>query len=283
MNPPRTRQRSRSKPAHRTPSAVKFTKVEATGNDFVLFDLLDQEIKPGCLARAETVRRICSRRTGIGADGVLLLLPGNKHRYRMKIFNADGSEAEMCGNGFRGLVHYLQSRGMIPRDTVPIETRAGVKTARIGNRMITLDLGRPQVIPGAPFTVENQTFDPYTLSIGNPHAVIFVDDVESYPVGRYGPGVEHHPRFPNRTNVEFVEVISPTDLKARVWERGVGETLSCGTGAGAVLFAAFSTGRSRRKARVRLPGGTLTVEFKRDGILYLTGPARIVYKGTITL
>lgn len=283
MNPPRAVQKSRSKRAPRKTSTVKFTKVEATGNDFVLFDLLDQEMNPVFLARAETVRRICSRRTGIGADGVLLLLSGNKHQYRMRIFNADGSEAEMCGNGFRGLVHYLHSRAMTPGDTVPIETPAGVKTALIGNRMISLDLGRPQVVPGAPFTVENQAFDAFTLSVGNPHAVIFVDDVGNYPVERYGPAVEHHPRFPNRTNVEFVEVIGPADLKARVWERGVGETLSCGTGAGAVLFAAFSTGRSKRKARVRLPGGVLTVEFRRDGILYLSGPARIVYQGKITL
>ena len=267
----------------RPPVTYEFTKVEATGNDFVLFDLLDPAAYCRPLARKDNIRRICSRRRGIGADGILFLLPGKKHRFRMRIFNADGSEAEMCGNGFRGLVRYLVSRDLIPGDRERIETKAGVITARIGNRLIALDLGRPRAIPGNPLTVLDRTFEAFTLSVGNPHAVIFVDNVAEFPVERYGPAIERHSRFPDRTNVEFVEVIGPVKLRARVWERGVGETPSCGTGAGAVLFAAFSTGRSRRKARVLLPGGELKVEFTRDGILSLSGPAREVFQGRVEL
>ena len=201
----------------------------------------------------------------------------------MRIFNADGSEAEMCGNGLRGLVLYLKSRGMFSGDKVPIETQAGIKNAWVQGRQITIDLGRPQAVPSDPITIENQKLEMFTCTIGNPHAVIFVPSVQNFPVEQLGPRIESHPLFPQRTNVEFVEVAGPEELKARVWERGVGETLSCGTGAGAILFACFSTGRSRRKAKVKLPGGELNLEFQRDGLLYLGGPARELYQGVISL
>ncbi len=258
-----------------------FCKLEATGNDFILFDFYQSRLPLQPLTRPETISRLCSRRNGIGADGILLLLPGDREKFRMRIFNADGGEAEMCGNGLRGLVLYLQSRDLCPGGRVLVETKAGVKSAWIKNNMITIDLGRARIFPGPPLRIENHRFEPLNVDIGNPHAVIFInEDVLKYPVERFGPQIESHPSYPNRTNVEFVQVIKPQELRARVWERGVGETPSCGTGAGAILFAAVTMKKSPEKVKITLPGGELLVEHRPDGMIYLTGPARLIFRGT---
>ena len=147
--------------------------------------------------------------------------------------------------------------------------------------MIPIDLGRARTFPGPPLRIENHRFEPLNVDIGNPHAVIFInEDVLKYPVERFGPQIESHPSYPNRTNVEFVQVIKPQELRARVWERGVGETPSCGTGAGAILFAALTMKKSPEKVKITLPGGELLVEHRPDGMIYLTGPARLIFRGT---
>jgi diaminopimelate epimerase len=258
-----------------------FVKLEATGNDFILFDFFSSSLPPQPLTRPEVISHLCARRSGVGADGILFLLPGDREKFRMRIFNADGSEAEMCGNGLRGLVLYLDSQGLLPGGRVRVETRAGIKSAWIKNDLITIDLGRARAFPGPPLRIENQRFEPFNVDIGNPHAVIFInEDILNFPVERFGPQIESHSAYPNRTNVEFVQVVKPQELRARVWERGVGETPSCGTGAGAIFFAAFTVKKSPEKAKIILPGGELQVEQRPDGMLYLTGPARLIFRGT---
>jgi len=250
-----------------------FTKLHGLGNDYVLLDGFREGILPEDLLPA-LARSLCDRHRGVGGDGLLLLLPGTDAPLRMRIFNPDGSEAEMCGNGIRCLALYAYGEGYAGERFL-VETAAGARKVEVfPGGAVRVDMGPPGV-----GEVERPLFSfrATTLSLGNPHCVIFSDREEE--VGEWGPRIENHPLFPQRTNVEFARVVSPDRLVVRVWERGVGETLACGTGACAAVVAGAVTGRTERKARVELPGGELEVEWREEGRVFLTGPAREVFRG----
>ncbi|MBN2167780.1 MAG: diaminopimelate epimerase [Actinobacteria bacterium] len=274
---------------------VKFYKYEATGNDFILFDAIDAEIT----LSEGFIQKACERRTGIGADGILLVLPSDTGDAKMRIFNPDGSEAEMCGNGARALaLHMLRSR----RDAsgeIYIETQAGIRKATISKRakenIISITMGSPGLKRGdipVDGEMEDNALDiPVTLqsgatvkgtcvSFGNPHCVLFVEDVSDYPVETVGPEIETHRMFPNKTNVEFIEIINPRRMLFRVWERGVGETLACGTGTCAAAVAAHIKGKTDTVVTVSTRGGDLEVDCSSKEIV-LTGPANLVFEGVI--
>lgn len=269
---------------------IKFTKMHALGNDFIVIDMRSHSI--GNLP--VFARRYCHRRFGIGADQMILLDSSKSADFRMGIYNADGSEVEMCGNGIRALAKYIWDRGMSAKDTLHIETLAGtIKPSRAGY-LIRVDMGAP-ILDGRqipvnldgrvidhPLQVEGQWLDMTCVSMGNPHAVFFVDDVDSFPVATIGPAIENHPLFPRRTNVEFVQVISSAELKMRVWERGAGETMACGTGASATGVASMLKGFVDSKVTVHLLGGDLIIEWDgQAGSVFMSGPATEVFEGTI--
>ena len=269
-------------------AGIPFTKMQGCGNDYVVVDALAHPIDdPAAFARAT-----CDRRRGVGADGLLLALASEAADIRMRMFNPDGSEAEMCGNGLRCLARFVGTRGLVPdAHAMRVETGAGVLTVHVDaaapDDVITIDMGRPAVMEGhsgfAPASLHvdaaEETIEVVPVSMGNPHAVLFVDDVESPAFEQLGPRIETHARFPNRTNVEFVEVLAPGELRQRTWERGVGETEACGTGACAVAVAAASTGRSERDVLIHLRGGDLRVRWDDEDHVHLTGPAVTVFEG----
>jgi diaminopimelate epimerase len=271
--------------------SMQFTKYEATGNDFIIIDgtRRDPDLSAGA------VRLLCRRRKGVGADGVVVMLPSVECDVRMRIFNADGTEAEMCGNGIRALFLFAIERGAVEGNRAVIETVAGNRTVTLAGDgcALTVEMGKPAYkrseVPmlGPPEEeavdvdipmVDGELLRGTCVSMGNPHCVIFVDGVKDYPLSTVGPAVENLGIFPERTNVESVEVSGNDRLIARVWERGVGETLSCGTGACASMVAANLVGRVGSRATVTVPGGELEVRWETGGVL-LTGTARRVYDG----
>ncbi len=278
---------------------IEFTKYHGLGNDFILIDNRHQA-EP--VLTPEQAVEWCDRHFGIGADGVIFALPGGADtNYTMRIFNSDGSEPEMCGNGIRCLAKFLAELEGVkstPRSiTYRIDTLAGVISPRLEpDGQITVDMGLPRLLAkeipttlvaaeekvvNQPLEVAGQTWEVTCVSMGNPHCITFVDDVDAIPLSTIGPLFEHHAVFPQRTNTEFIQVVRPDYLKMRVWERGAGITLACGTGACASLVAAILTGRSDRRATVELPGGPLLIEWSAsDGRLYMTGPAEQVFTGT---
>lgn len=279
--------------------AIHFYKLHGLGNDYILLDALKSPLPLDNLS--EFARKACSRHFGVGADGVLIAMPPTSKdtHMRMMIINPDGSEAEMCGNGIRCLAKWAYEHGRVKRNVMHIETLAGIRTVRVsvqGKRVasVEVNMGRPSLkrsdIPmhgekefaiEEEIEVDGETFKVTAVSMGNPHCVIFVDDVASMPVDVLGPKIEYHPAFPNRTNVEFVQIISKDRLKVRIWERGAGATLACGTGACASLIASSVTGRTGRKATVHLPGGSLEVRWGEDDQVYMRGPAEEVFEGVI--
>jgi len=274
---------------------IKFTKMQGTGNDYLIIDSRKKSI-PGLKKLAV---RICDRHYGVGSDGILILLNSKTADFRMRIFNPDGSEAEMCGNGIRSFAKYLYDNRLINKKIVDIETAAGTKrlVLNVKNRKVhsvVVNMGAPilqrERIPmiGKPGMVINEplhlddgfTFEITSVSMGNPHLIVFVEDIDRFPVEKYGPLLEHHPLFPNRTNVEFVKVISRSEIFQRTWERGTGETLSCGTGASAVTAACILNKMTDRKILIHLRGGDLKTEWREDdNSIYLTGPAVEVFRG----
>ena len=279
---------------------ILFTKMHGIGNDFVVIGALDGLPLPE-ERLADFARFVCDRHFGVGADGVIWVLPSPIADFQMRIFNPDGSEAEMCGNGIRCAVKWFYDRDYAKGATVQVDNLAGIKTVQVhaeGDRAVavTVDMGTPIFTPDripttlgdgkeaveVPLVVDGVGQLTVTaLSMGNPHCVLFVDDVAAFPVEQVGPKIEHHPAFPRRTNVEFVQVLSDSELKVRVWERGAGLTLACGTGACAALAAAVRTGRTKRSAFVHLPGGTLQVQWRSDGHIAMTGPAVEVFRGEL--
>lgn len=275
-----------------------FVKMHGLGNDFVVIGALDEMPLPE-ESLSDFARFVCDRHFGIGGDGVIWILPSQFADFKMRIFNPDGSEAEMCGNGIRCAAKWFYDRDYAKGNLVKVETMAGIKTVWIQAsegkaNLMTVDMGKPIFEPSqiptnlgdkkqaieVSLNVEDVgSFIVSAVSMGNPHCVIFTKDVDSLPFESIGPKIEHHSAFPQRTNVEFVEVISPSELKVRVWERGVGLTLACGTGACASLVIAAKTGRTGRKAKVHLPGGDLMVEWHDDERVYMTGPANEVFHG----
>lgn len=272
---------------------IEFVKMHGLGNDFILVDCLHQEIDEP----KEFAIKYCNRRFGIGADQLLLLYPSEIADFKMRIFNADGSEVEMCGNGIRCFAKYVWDRGLSDKEVLLVETLAGIiKPKRVGE-LIQVDMGKPEFAPSKiPVDADGErAFDIRLevlgwhvrlncVSMGNPHAVIFLEeDPKNFAVSKYGPLIENHPTFPNRTNVEFAYVINPSEISMRVWERGAGETLACGTGACATAVAAMTKGLTDRKVTVHLLGGDLQIEWAEDGHVYMTGPAEEVFEGKLKM
>lgn len=270
---------------------ASFVKMQGIGNDFIVFKPPgDRELDWASLAP-----KLCDRRFGIGADGLLLVHPSTVADFRMQIFNADGSEPEMCGNGLRCFARYLQLQGMTDRSRLQIDTGAGVLEVRIlADGRVEVDMGAPRLeralIPmagpkdgqaiEAPLQVGDREFSVTVVSLGNPHAVVFVDELQHFDFEQYGPQLEAHAAFPRRTNAEFVQVLAPDRLRVKVWERGVGPTLACGTGACAVLVAAVLTKRAHPKATIELPGGELEITWLGEHVM-MTGPAEQVFVGEV--
>ncbi len=282
-------------PALREGVRIPFTKMHGTGNDFVVVDARALPIRDyGAVAR-----QVCDRRFGIGADQMLLVQdsPDDSAQYRMGIYNADGSEVEMCGNGIRCFAKYLIDHGLAGAGEIPVQTDGGlIIPSAEANGLFRVDMGEPilegERIPttftgrvvDVPLQVLDRTFQVTCVSMGNPHCVIFVDDVETFPVATYGPATETHPAFPRRVNTEYIQVLDRGRLKMRVWERGAGETMACGTGASAALVAAVLNDRADRKADLLLRGGTLTIEWDaQTNHVFMTGPAVTVFEGAIEL
>lgn len=271
--------------------------MHGAGNDFVVVDGAKEPIPEEHLAAV--ARHACDRHFGIGADGLILVLPSRAANFRMRVINADGSEAGMCGNGIRVFAKYAFDRDLHTDPVMTVDTLGGIKTLKLditGGRMRSarVDMGEPGLmrseIPmkgentkviGEPLKVAGKKIEITGVSLGNPHCVTFVDRVEDYPVEKLGPLIENHPSFPRRTNVEFVEVVNPREINMRVWERGVGETLACGSGSCASVVAAALSERTTRKVTVHLRGGDLLIEWLGDNHLYMTGPAEEVFEGEV--
>jgi diaminopimelate epimerase len=274
---------------------MRFAKMHGLGNDYVYVNGFEETVSDPARFAVE----VSDRHFGIGGDGLILILPSAIADLRMRMFNADGSEAEMCGNGIRCVAKYAYEHGLVEQREISVETGAGVLTLqlRVGedNRVagVRVAMGRPRLtrgeipmagapdeqVVGEPLQVLDRTFHVTCVSMGNPHCVIYVDNVAEFPIEKYGPAIERHPVFPNRINVEFVEVVGPGELRQRTWERGSGETLACGTGASAVTVASVLNGHTGRCLRVHLRGGTLEMEWAEDGHVYLSGPAVQVFEG----
>lgn len=273
---------------------VEFVKMHGNGNDFVVVDCLGDKLAD--VDPAELAVRVCDRNFGVGGDGLIQVLPSQSADYRMQIFNSDGSEAEMCGNGVRCFAKYLHDRGMAAR-LVNVETPAGIMRIELEARngraeAATVNMGAPRLdaaeIPVSgfsgrvvlqPLQVDREQFDITCVSIGNPHCVIFVESAADVPLEDIGPSVEIDAAFPRKTNVEFVEVVASDELIMRVWERGAGVTLACGTGACASVVAGVLAAKCDRRATVHLPGGDLLIDWREDGNVYMTGPAVEVFSG----
>lgn len=268
---------------------MKFAKLQATGNDFILIeDTEDRDWSPLAIA-------MCHRHSGIGADGLIVLLQSRVAQLRMRLFNPDGSEAEACGNGLRCLIRYAIDRGILAAGELTVETLGGIRKVKPHGNVIQVNMGKPEfkadaipmciedkidIIIDYPVTVQGRKLLLTCLSMGNPHAVCFPDDpVAEFPLSELGPGVENHPLFPKRVNFEVANILGRKRVRARVWERGVGETLSCGTGACAVMLAAHLHDRVSGDVDIVLPGGVLTVTWDGVGEVMLIGQADLVFWG----
>jgi len=274
---------------------MKFTKMHGAGNDYVYVNCFEEQIDDP----ARLAQRISNRNFGVGSDGLILVLPSSCADLRMRMFNADGSEAEMCGNGIRCVAKYAYDHGLTKKTDLQIETGHGILGLHlfVGSagrvERVRVAMGRPGLTRAAvpmtgpadeqalniPLEISGQRLELTCLSMGNPHAVIYVDNVEQFPVTQFGPLIEHHPWFPKRTNVEFVQILSPAEVIQRTWERGAGETLACGTGAAAVTVAGVLTGRTQGRITNHLRGGDLLMEWLDDGEVLMTGPAVEVFSG----
>ncbi len=280
---------------------MRFTKMHGAGNDYVYVDCFAEPVPDD---PAETARRVADRHFGVGGDGLILIRPSESADARMQMFNADGSEAEMCGNGVRCTAKYVYDHGICRNETLKIETGAGVLSLELEVadekvQQVRVDMGRPiltpaeipTTLPGNPaadgnvvdveLSVGGRELAVTCVSMGNPHCVTFVDDPTDDWVHGIGPQVETDPHFPNRVNAEFVKVLSRGEVQLRVWERGSGETLACGTGTCAVCVAGVLTGRTDRKILAHLPGGDLQIHWAENNHIYMTGPAEEVFHGEI--
>lgn len=275
---------------------VVFWKMHGLGNDYVVVDN-----RQGILPEEETSRvaeRLCRRRYSIGADGLLLLCESELADVKMRVFNADGSEAETCGNGIRCLAKYCYEKKVIHKDIMTIETLAGVKTAWLdieneSVQNVKVDMGKPSFrrkdLPmlgvgkciDQELQLDGESFRVTCLSMGNPHCILFVDDVDAFPVLKVGPRIEKHSAFPNRTNVEFVQITKRDEVRVRVWERGCGETLACGTGACAGVVAGNIIGLLDKQCVVHLLGGDLRIEYA--GVVTMKGEAEKTYEGIVEI
>lgn len=275
---------------------ISFTKMHGLGNDFIIINNMDYGLDPSYFAARAGL--LCDRHFGIGADGLVLIEKGEKSPYYMRVFNSDGSEAEMCGNAIRCLARYLWERGFCPDPVFRLETGAGLKKVSLllrGKEVlgVKVDMGAPVLestaipVSGPPRRVINETIrlDDAELiftavSMGNPHCVIFLPDLTHIPWQRWGMMLENDSLFPRRTNVEFARILHRQEVEVKVWERGAGPTLACGTGACAVVVAGVLTGRLNTPVQVHLPGGTLHISWEEGGPVSMEGPAEEVFRGS---
>lgn len=262
---------------------MKFTKMQGIGNDYVYVNCFEETVPDP----KETARRISDRHFGVGSDGLVLICPDSDADFRMRMFNADGSESEMCGNAARCVGKYVYERGLTRKTEISLMTGAGIRRLEIHGKSgkaesVRVDMGEPEVSETAE-SVEagDSVFSFIRVNMGNPHAVIFLDEVEHFDVAGYGTIIEHHSLFPNRTNTEFAKILSDGRIRMRVWERGAGETMACGTGACATLVAAVAAHRlAVRKADLELNGGTLLIEWDElTNHVFQDGPAEFVFDG----
>jgi diaminopimelate epimerase len=279
---------------------IPFTKMEGLGNDYIYINGFDITLEdPAALARA-----MSDRHFGIGSDGLVLILPSAVADVRMRMFNSDGSEAEMCGNASRCVGKYVYDHGLVKKPVITLETKAGIKVLHLMFEHDTVvgarvDMGEPilsaknipvqtdtdlpqanEPVINKMLSVAGQTWKITAVSMGNPHAVVFVDNVATLDLPQLGVAFEQHSFFPQRVNTEFVQILSPSHVRMRVWERGAGETLACGTGACATVVACVLTGQCERRVRVDLLGGALDIEWnEQDNHVLMTGPARTVFDG----
>lgn len=281
---------------------IEFVKMHGLGNDFILVDCVNKSLGDP-LFLSYLAKKFCDRNFGIGADGLMLILPSSQADLQMKIFNSDGTEAQMCGNGIRCFAKYAFENKLISKIKFTVETLAGTITPELifKNKEIAgikVNMGHPKLkrreipmIGEDTLTVVDetlkinpkQTFNITCVSMGNPHCIIFVDDVQSIPVNEIGPKIENHPIFPEKTNVEFIQILNRKEINFRVWERGVGETLACGTGACAALVASVLNNKSERQAIIHLKGGDLDIKWIENGPIFMTGPAELVFKGEMEI
>jgi diaminopimelate epimerase len=274
---------------------VEFTKMHGLGNDFMVVDMISQH----AFFRPEQVRRLADRRMGVGFDQMLLVEPPSKPDmdFKYRIFNADGSEVEQCGNGARCFAVFVREQGLTDKSVVRVETsNADIELFIQDDGRVRVDMGEPVLEPDAvPFVadeqcasyqleLENEVFELSAVSMGNPHGVMLVDDVATADVDRLGPALESHTRFPNKANIGFMEIVHARFIKLRVYERGSGETLACGTGACAAVVAGIERGLLQSPVEVKLPGGNLNIEWQGRGHnLIMVGPAVTVYKGQVRI
>lgn len=274
---------------------MKFTKMQGLGNDYVYVNCFKEKIDNP----PELARRISDRHFGVGSDGLIMINPSDKADFEMEMYNADGSRGEMCGNGIRCVAKYVYDYGLTDKTHISVETLGGIKyldlTVEEGKvKMVKVDMGKPELEPlkipvkasgdkavDEPILVGGNEYRMTCVSMGNPHAVIFIGcDVREFPLEEIGPKFENHERFPNRVNTEFVRVIDRHTAEMRVWERGSGETLACGTGACAVAVACVLNGLTEDEVTVRLLGGALQISWDREkDTVYMTGPAAVVFDG----
>lgn len=277
---------------------MKFTKMHGCGNDYVYVNCFEETVEnPGLVSK-----KISDRHFGIGSDGLILICPSNIADFRMEMYNSDGSEGAMCGNGVRCIAKYVYDYGLTDKTYVSLETKAGIKyldmTVKDGKvAMVKVDMGAPitkpdqipaisdkEIIVDEPITVDGQEYRITCVSMGNPHGVVFVDDTDSIDIEKIGPKFEHHEMFPDRTNTEFIQIIDRNNIKMRVWERGAGETLACGTGTCASVYACILNGLTEKSVDVHLLGGCIHIDYDEEkNTIYMTGSAEVAFDGEIKL
>lgn len=277
---------------------MKFTKMEGLGNDYVYVNCFRETVDNP----SEVAKKVSDRHFGIGSDGLILIRPSEVADFRMDMYNADGSQAEMCGNGIRCVAKYVYDYGLTDKTSISIETLAGIKYLDLQVTdgkvsLITVNMGSPELVPDKipvisdskrvvdePIEVGGTTYKMTCVSMGNPHCIVFVEDTASFPLETVGPLFENHERFPKRVNTEFIQLLDRKTVNMRVWERGSGETLACGTGACASAVACILNGLTEDEITLHLLGGDLIVRWDQEkNLVYMTGPARVVFDGEIVL
>ena len=277
---------------------MKFTKMQGLGNDYVYVNCFKETIENP----PEMAKKVSNRNFGIGSDGLIMINPSDVADFEMEMYNADGSRSEMCGNGIRCVGKYVYDYGLTEKEHISVETLAGIKyldlTVEDGKvKLVKVDMGSPELVPenipivadgnrviDEPINVNGTEYRMTGVSMGNPHAVVYVEDVKGLDIETIGPAFENHERFPNRVNTEFVKVLDRNTVEMRVWERGSGETMACGTGACAVPVACILNGFTEDKVTVKLLGGDLQIEWDKEADkIYMTGPAEVSFDGEINL
>ena len=277
---------------------MKFTKMQGLGNDYVYVNCFKETIEN----QPEMAKKVSNRNFGIGSDGLIMINPSDVADFEMEMYNADGSRSEMCGNGIRCVGKYVYDYGLTEKEHISVETLAGIKyldlTVEDGKvKLVKVDMGSPELVPenipivadgnrviDEPINVNGTEYRMTGVSMGNPHAVVYVEDVKGLDIETIGPAFENHERFPNRVNTEFVKVLDRNTVEMRVWERGSGETMACGTGACAVAVACILNGLTEDKVTVKLLGGDLQIEWDKEADkVYMTGPAEVSFDGEINL